>query len=301
MRSKLSFQQDKRLTTVLFLVIPLTLFLVFFLYPLCYIIYLSFHEWNGLSPTMTPVGLKNYTFLLRNSEFLAAVKNNVKWLVFYIIIPPGLGLSLALLVDRGIRKGKSIFETIYFLPSTITLIAVAAIWKWMYAPGYGLLNEIFREIGLEGLTQNWLGNPDIATYSMMISVAWFGLGTPFLIYLAGLKAVPESLIEAAKIDGASFPKVLRFILLPMLAPSTAVVVALSALGAIKIFDLVYALTAEMPAYYSNVLAVLMYQVSFYRYHLGQGAAISVILFLLAVAIVSPYLAYTMRKIEGIRQ
>jgi len=273
MKFSLSFRQEKTFSTVLFLTIPLLLFTVFFLYPIGYTLYLSFHEWNGISPTMDPVGFRNYFAIAKSPHFRTALLNNGKWFIFYLLLPPGLGLSLALLINKGV-KGGSIFETIFFLPNTMTLIAVAYIWRWLYTPGYGLFNEVLKGIGLPGWTQNWIGNPQI---------------------------VPQALIDAAKIDGASSLKSFRYIIWPMLAPSTVIVIAFSAIGAIKIFDLIYSLTRGGPAYYTSVLAVFMYEVSFSRFQMGRGAVVGVIMFLLAALIIGPYLIYSMRKVEDIRQ
>jgi len=300
MKFSLGFRQEKNLVTVLFLAVPLVLFAVFFFYPIGYTLYLSFHEWNGISPTMNPVGFKNYYNIAKSPHFRTALLNNGKWFIFYLLLPPGLGLSLALLINKGV-KGESIFETIFFLPNAITLIAVACIWRWLYTPGYGLFNEVLRGIGLPGWTQNWLGNPQIATYSVMIAVLWAEVGVFFIIYLAGLRNVPQDLIDAAKIDGASSFKAFRYIIWPMLAPSTTIVVAFSSIGAIKIFDLIYALTRGGPAYFTSVLALFMYEVSFNRFQMGRGAAVGVILFLLAAVVIGPYLIYSIRKVEAVRQ
>jgi len=300
MKFGLGFRQEKSLATMLFLAVPLSLFAVFFLYPIGYTLYLSFHEWNGISPTMNPVGFKNYLNIAKSPHFRTALLNNGKWFIFYLLFPPGLGLLLALLINKGVKKG-GIFETIFFLPNAITLIAVACIWRWLYTPGYGVFNEILRRVGLPGWTQNWLGNPQIATYSVMIAVLWAEVGVFFIIYLAGLRNIPQALIDAAKLDGASSFKIFKYITWPMLAPSTVIVVAFSVIGAIKIFDLIYALTRGGPAYFTSVLAVFMYEVSFNRFQMGQGAAVGVILFLLAAAVIGPYLIYSTRKVEAVRQ
>jgi raffinose/stachyose/melibiose transport system permease protein len=297
---KFSFQQDKKIAVVIFLTLPVLLFLIFYIYPLIYTVFLSFHEWDGLSISMTPVGFDNYKDIFKSSEFLISIQNNAKWLVFYVIIPPGIGLILALFTNR-IRKGTGILEAIYYLPSAITPIAVGAIWKWIYDPGYGLFNTLLSKIGFGEYTQNWLGDPGNAIYSMMLAATWIGIGVPFILYLAGLKTVPKDLIEAARIDGAGFFRRFYSVIWPMLAPSTVIVIAFSALGAIRLFDLIYALAGVRPSYFNNVLAVYMYKISFNVFKLGQGAAIAVILFLIAALILSPYLIYSNKKTEEIRQ
>ncbi len=291
--------KEQNLATVVFLSIPIILFLVFYIFPIAFTIYLSFHKWDGLMPKMLPVGFKNYVSIFKSSHFRVAFSNNAKWLLFYILIPPAIGLGLALLVNTGV-KGDGIFSTIFFLPNAISAIAVASVWRWLYTPGHGLFNEILRSIKPE-FVQNWLGNPKLSTYSVMAAATWMGVGFCYVIYRAGLKSIPPSLIEAANIDGASFGQSFRYIIWPCLAPSTVVVVAISALWGILIFDLVFALTGGKPAYYSSVLALFMYEASFNYFQMGKGAAIAIVLFLLAALIISPYLFYSMRKIENVRK
>ena len=147
MKRSLSFQQDQKLTAVLYLAVPLILFCVFFVYPLGHTIYLSFFKWNGLTPAMERVGFGNYLAVMKSQEFIRAFANNARWLVYFIIVPPALGLGLALLVDR-LKRGQGFFQTIFYLPYVITPIAVGAIWKWISIPATASLTAC---LGLRGL------------------------------------------------------------------------------------------------------------------------------------------------------
>jgi len=300
MHRSLSYEQDQRLTAALYLAIPLVVFFVFFVYPVGYTVYLSFFKWNGLTPTMQPVGVANYLAVTRSQEFIRAFLNNAQWLVYFIIVPPGLGLVLALLVDR-LNHGQGVFQTVFYLPYIITPIAVGAIWKWIFDPGSGLLNETLNALGLGMLAQNWLGQPRIAIFSMMMSASWVMTGLPFVLYLAGLRTVPSYLLEAAQIDGASGWQRFRFVLLPMLSPTTTVVEAFSIMGAIRLFDLVYALTNGEPNIYVNVLAPFMVKTSFQVFKMGEGAAIAVILLIVTAVILCPYLIVSTRRSEQVSQ
>jgi ABC-type sugar transport system permease subunit len=300
MKRNLSFQQDQKLTAVLYLAVPLVLFCVFFVYPLCHTIYLSFFKWNGLAPAMERVGFGNYLAVMKSQEFIRAFANNARWLIYFIIVPPALGLGLAILVDR-LKKGQGIFQTIFYLPYVITPIAVGAIWKWVFDPGNGLLNSALRVAGLGALAQNWLGQPQLAIFSMMLAASWVMIGLPFVLYLAGLKTVPRSLIEAAQIDGAGALARFRCVIFPMLSPTTIVVEAFSILGAIRLFDLVYALTNGEPNIYVNVLAPFMIKTSFQVFKMGEGAAIAVILLVVTAAILCPYLIIATKRAERVKQ
>jgi ABC-type sugar transport system permease subunit len=300
MKRNLSFQQDQKLTAALYLAVPLVLFCMFFLYPLGYTIYLSFFKWNGLAPTMAGVGFGNYIAVMKSQEFVRAFANNARWLLYFIIVPPALGLGLALLVGR-MKHGQGVLQTIFYLPYVITPIAVGAIWKWIFDPGSGLLNIALRAVGLGVLAQNWLGQPSIAIYSMMLAASWVMIGLPFVLYLAGLKTVPRYLVEAAEIDGASAFMRFRYVIFPILSPTTIVVEAFSILGAIRLFDLVYALTNGEPNIYVNVLAPSMIKTSFQVFKMGEGAAIAVILLVVTAAILCPYLAIATKRAERVKQ
>ncbi len=145
-------------THLAFLALPVVLFVTFYIYPIISSIHLSLHSWDGFSPAMRWVGLQNYATLLSQPRFINAVFNNITWVVFMLVVPTGIGLLLASLLDRGMR-GESIFRIIFFLPFTIPAVAVAAIWRWMYEPSNGLLTTVLNLIGLGGLSQNWLGIP----------------------------------------------------------------------------------------------------------------------------------------------
>lgn len=291
---------ERKVTFSLFLFIPVFLFLVFFIYPVCRSIVLSLHSWDGISPSMTFVGLRNYARLLESGRFLHSLANNAKWLVFSLLVPTSLGLILALMIDQKI-KGEAIFKTIFFLPYTITPVAVGAVWRWLYEPSNGLINRILILAGLEHSTQVWLGDPAIATYSIMFASLWWTTGFSFVLYLSGLRNIPVEVIEAARIDGTSFSKLFFYVMFPMLLPSTIVVLAMSGISAMRVFDIIYALTGGGPAYATDVLATQMYDVAFNRFEMGVGSALAVILLLLSVLIILPYVYYSSQRLEGIRQ
>ena len=297
---KLNLHQQINAAAILFLFIPVLLFAIFFISPIIYTLYLSFHEWNGLSVDMKPVGFENYLNLAKDKYFVTALVNNAKWLVFYVTIPPALALIFALIVHEKV-KGRNLFEIVFFIPTAFTLVAVSSIFRWLYNPGFGVLNSILKTLGFQVLSQNWLGNPKIATYSIMVAALWSGTGVPFLIYLAGLQYCPKELIDAAKIDGASYWQRFRYVMWPMLAPSTIIVFAMSTVSAVRVFDLIYSMSTRGTEFFTAVLSVYMYERSFHAFQMGQGAAGAVLLFLLAGFIISPYLIYSRRNLEKIEQ
>lgn len=278
-----------------FLALPVVLFVTFYIYPIISSIHLSLHSWDGFSPAMRWVGLQNYATLLSQPRFINAVFNNITWVVFMLVVPTGIGLLLASLLDRGMR-GESIFRIIFFLPFTIPAVAVAAIWRWMYEPSNGLLTTVLNLIGLGGLSQNWLGDPNVVNFSLMGAVAWWTTGFAFLVFFAGLRNIPTECIEAARIEGATPWQTFWKVSFPLLWPSTIIVLGMSAIDAMRLFDVVWAMTKGGPAYSSEVLATQMYDLAFGRFSMGQASAVAVYLLIIAAVVIMPYIYYMSNRV-----
>jgi len=283
-------------TYAIFLSLPITLFLVFYLYPIVSTFNLSLHSWDGFSPSMRYVGLQNYIALFHQQRFYDALINNISWLAFLMIGPTGLGLLLAALLDRGLR-GEAAFRIVFFLPFTIPAVAVAAIWRWMYEPTNGLLTTVLRSVGLGDLAQNWLGDPSVVNFALMGSMMWWTTGFAFLVFFAGLRNTPVECIEAARIEGATPWQVFWKVSFPLLWPSTIVVLGMAAVDAMRLFDIVWAMTNGGPAYASEVLATQMYDTAFGRFEMGRAAAISVYLLLIAGVLIMPYIYQLAKRVQ----
>ncbi|WP_338608617.1 sugar ABC transporter permease [Pelagibacterium nitratireducens] len=282
-------------THLAFLALPVVLFVTFYIYPIVSSIHLSLHSWDGFSPAMRWVGLQNYATLLGQPRFINAVFNNITWVVFMLVVPTGIGLLLAALLDRGMR-GEGVFRIIFFLPFTIPAVAVAAIWRWMYEPSNGLLTTVLNLIGLGGLSQNWLGDPNIVNFSLMGAVAWWTTGFAFLVFFAGLRNIPTECIEASRIEGATPWQTFWKVSFPLLWPSTIIVLGMSAIDAMRLFDVVWAMTKGGPAYSSEVLATQMYDLAFGRFAMGQASAVAVYLLIIAAVIIMPYIYYMSNRV-----
>jgi len=283
-------------THLAFLVLPTLLFVVFYVYPVLSSVWLSLHDWDGFAPRMKFLGLTNYTVLLGQPRFLHAVLNNVLWVAFMLLVPTGIGLLLAAILDRGIR-GEQAFRIIFFLPFTIPAVAVAAIWRWMYEPDNGLVTSALKLVGLGGLAQNWLGDPSVVNLSLMGAVAWWTTGFAFLVFFAGLRNIPAECIEAARIEGASPWQVFWKVSFPLLWPSTIIVLGMAAIDAMRLFDVVWSMTKGGPAYASEVLATQMYDLAFGRFDMGRASAVAVCLFVIAAIIIMPYIVYMSRRVQ----
>jgi ABC-type sugar transport system permease subunit len=272
---------------ILFSIIPLTAYLIIVIIPLLSSFFFSFTNWNGFNPAYKMIGLDNFVKAFQDELFIGAFKNTVIWMVMAIILPVVIGLALALLLQEGI-KGANVYKSIFYLPICLSLAVIGQVWIWIYQPDWGLINTVLRAVGLNQLTIAWLANPKTALGAVIIAWSWQQVGLAMVIFLAGLTAVPTELTEAAEIDGASYFKMLRYVVIPLLSPATIVVVALSIINSLKSFDVVYMMTQGGPFHSTDTLAMYMYLQSFKSYFMGYGSAIAVVLFLMALVIITIY-------------
>ncbi|NQS88371.1 sugar ABC transporter permease [Patescibacteria group bacterium] len=278
----------KKLTPYLFLLPPLLLYIIWIIGPTIYSFYLSFTNWNGISLDMDFIGLKNYKKLFVDPVFHICLVNNLKWIGIFLTLPVIIGLVLAIFLNSNIKRSQ-IFKTIFYLPMAISLVAINLMWSWIYNPAYGILNVTLRNIGLGFLAQGWLSNPDLVLYSIIVAASWPQTGYILILFTAGLNNIPPNLIDAAKVDGASFWEIFKNIILPLLKPTTVIVIIVTVIGSLRVFDIVYTMTRGGPFNSSNVLANFMYIESFSNYRMGYGAAIAVILFLISFIFIIIYL------------
>ena len=172
---------------------------------------------------------------------------------------------------------------------------VGLIWTWIYHPDLGLLNQMLNASGLEELTRNWLADPQIALYPVIIAATWSAVGLPMLLYLAGLQTIPEELHEVAKIDGAGPIRRFVHVTFPLLRETTLIVLAITAINALKAYDIVYAMTNGGPANKTQLLSTWMYFLTYNYNQVGLGTAIAVVLFSLTLIFAIPYIRFMTRK------
>jgi raffinose/stachyose/melibiose transport system permease protein len=251
--------------------------------------YLSFFKWDGVAPTKQFVGLQNYFTLLFNDKvFWTALLNNAIWLVAALLIPTSIGLGLAILLNKGFR-GSSIYRSVFYFPAILSLAVVGLIWNWIYLPDIGLINQLLGGLGLPGLQHNWLSDPKFALYAVMVAAAWNAAGLPMLLFLAGLQTINPEILEAAQVDGAGPVRRFFSITFPLLRETTLIVLAITAINSLKVYDIIYAMTYGGPANSTQVLSTWMYFLTYNYNSVGQGTAIAVILFLLTLIFAIPYI------------
>jgi raffinose/stachyose/melibiose transport system permease protein len=279
----------------LFLAPAVLIYSVIVIYPMLYSAYLSLFRWDGISPTKVFVGLENYVILFtQNDVFWIALKNNAIWLVAALLLPTSIGLGLALLLNTRFR-GSHIFRSIFYFPAVLSLAVVGLIWTWIYQPDLGLLNQMLLALGLKALTRNWLSDPQIAIYPVILAATWNAVGLPMLLYLAGLQTIPEELHEAAKVEGAGPIRRFLYVTFPLLRETTLIVLAITAINALKAYDIVYAMTNGGPANKTQLLSTWMYFLTYNYNQVGLGTAIAVVLFLLTMIFAIPYIRFMTRK------
>ena len=269
------------------------LFCLFYLWPFVNGFWLSLHNWDGFSDP-TWAGLSNYQRLLHDRIFLGALRNNLIFVVAVVILKNVLGLGLALLLNRAL-VGRAFFRAAAFIPVTMSFVAVGLLWSWIYNPVFGLLNGALDLFGLGGLKQSWLGDADIALYSIIVVDVWKWLGFHAVIYLAGLQTIPSELYESAKMDGAGPLQRFRHVTVPMMMPIVFINTILGLSGAfVRNFDIVYVLTKGGPNHATEVVLTYMMSKAFQDGAMSYAAAIGYVLFLI-VGLASVGLLVLMRR------
>lgn len=279
----------------LFLMPALFIYMTVIFFPTLYTLFLSFFNWNGVSSDRQFVGFQNYTNLMfHDSIFPTALKNNLIWTIGSLTLIVGMGLMLALLLNEKI-KGRILFRSIFYFPYVLSGVIIATIWTWMYNPSHGFFNKMLEYVGLESWTHAWLADPDIALFAVFIAGIWHGLGQPMVLFLAGLQTIPQDPYEAAIIDGAKPYQKFFYITLPLLKETFVIVIAITMIASLKVYDIIYAMTGGGPAESTQVLASYMYFQTFRFANVGIGSAISMFLVIISMIIIIPYVYYTNKK------
>jgi len=233
--------------------------------------------------------------MFNNRIFFIALKNNMIFLVLTVIFQNGFGFLMALLLNRKIA-GRNIYRSIIFFPCIMAPVIVGYIFVVLLNFSYGVINNFFRGIGLNALVVDWIGKPSLAIFTIIFTNIWQWTGFAVVLYLAGLQNIPEELYEAAKIDGASYFQRTIKITFPMLTSTHFSLLILTSIGAIKSFDLVYAITMGGPAHASEVLSTHIYLENFVLNHTGYATTVSIAMFLLALIIS----IFQLRLYKGVR-
>lgn len=267
-------------TAYLFLLPAAILFSVFVAYPIIYNLQASMMHWDGVNQGM-PAGLSNYASLFSDRIFHKTLVDTGLWIVLTIIPQSTIGFLLALALNSKI-PGRTVYRVLFFIPVVISPIVIGIVWQRILDPYRGITSSLSHILGIEALNQSWLGQPSTAIYTVIFINVWQWSGYSMLFYLAGLQQIDQSILEAARIDGASYWRTVRSVIFPMLKPTHLSLVLLSVIGSLKTFELVYATTQGGPNHASEMIPTYTFQLAFRLQNVGYAATVSVILLILAI-------------------
>lgn len=269
-----------------FLLPSVVLYAVFFVYPTLKALYVSLHDWSGFARDMKFVGLANFRELFVTDVFWIALGNNAIILFVGGALVFFFGLLFAAILSNKKVRGRKFFRGLFFFPNLISPVAVAVLWAFIYNERFGLLNSFLRAIGLEQLTRTWLGSWPLAMFSVIIVLLWMYMGYYMMLLLSGIDKIPYSYYEAAKVEGASEPQIFFKITLPLIRDVLVIALNLWAIGALKSFELIWAMTQGGPGNATQVISTYMYGMAFGEraaiFRMGYGTAIAVVLLLLVM-------------------
>ena len=247
---------------------------VFLLVPIGIAFAGSFHEWNPLSGIYRFNGIENYVSVFTSALFGKSMLNTLIFSVVVIFFRVGLGLAIAIAIYSSLIKHKSFFRAIYYMPVVTPMVAVAFVWKFLYNPQIGAINQIL------GLDINWLMNPKTALLAIMIMTIWKDFGYAVVMFMAGLYSLPSDAMEAARVDGASSWQTFKYLTLPLLKPMTLFVVITSIISYIQAYVQVLILTEGGPGTATYLSSYIIYNEAFVKYNFGYASAMSFVLFVI---------------------
>jgi raffinose/stachyose/melibiose transport system permease protein len=246
-------------------------------------VYYAFTDWDGLDPDFSYIGLGNFSEMLRDPAAGDAIWHTLLIAVSITVVQNAFGLLLALGVNAAI-KSRNVLRVFLFAPAVVTPIVVAYLWRNLLGPD-GAVNSLLGAVGLASWQQDWLGDPQLALWSVVAVIVWQFAGYSMVIFLAGMQSIPHQIYEAAAIDGSGPVRRFWSITRPLLAPAFTINLMLSIIGGIKLFDQVYALTGGGPGHATDTISTLIYKDAFTLGEFGYSIALAVVLTII-VAVVS---------------
>lgn len=286
---------SQRLEILLLAGPAVVMFLTFVILPVFLAAYYGFFKWKGFGPPKDFVGLDNYRIILTDPLFLGALQHNAFIVVASLVMQGPAAIAFALLLNQNIR-GRSLIRVLIFVPYVVSEVIVGVGWGLMLQYN-GAINDFLGKVGLDAFKVDWIANPDIAIWTLMVIISWKYLGFAVILMLAGMQGIPQELYEAAAIDGASFWKIQRWITLPLLAPTLRVWAFLSIIGSLQLFDLVYIIWGQYVSATAGTSTMATYMVREGRLagNYGYGNAVAVVIFLISLVIALLYQRFVLRR------
>ena len=278
--------KQKQIAPWLFLAPGIFMFMIYVIIPIFQSLAISLYQWDGIGD-MTFIGLDNYRELLEDEFFYISLRNNVYWLVLFMLAPP-IGLGLAIFLNQNVF-GIRLYKSLFFFPFVISQVVVGLVFTWFYDPSNGLMNVVLGWFGIEPIAV--LADENYVNFGIIAAALWPQVAYCMILYLTGLNNIQPEQIEAARVDNASGWKMLWNVLLPQLRPATFIAVVVTVVGALRSFDFISIMTHGGPYGSSRVLAFYMYEqaLSEYGFRMGYGTAIATVLFLIMMVYISIFL------------
>lgn len=278
------------------LVVPtLIVYSVFIILPIGIAVWYSFTKYSGIGKA-TFVGLENYVRLLKDKVFWVSLKNTMIIFVLAFVLLLTISFLIALLLNNKL-KGTDFAKALIFSPAIIAPIIVGIIWVYILDPNVGIINSILDALHLDFLKQKWIGGETLSPYSIAFIYFWQQLGYLVTIFIAGLKMIPEEVLEAVKIDGASTMQKIRYVIIPMMRSTISTVAVLIITGVFKIFEIVQQTTGGGPNHLSETLVTYSYSTTFTSGNYGYGMSLATVTFVLSLIITGIY-SFLTREREG---
>ncbi len=288
--------RDKDRFLNVLLISPSILAVLIFIYVfIAWSVRVSLSKWKGLSADYAWNGLNNYFDLFADPRFQIDIRNTLVFTGVFVLGSILLGFILAVMLDQGL-KGEAFFRSLFLFPMAISYIVTGVVWRWLMNPASGTrtsgLNLLFNNLGLDFLANPWHTTPTWGIAAIALAAIWQMSGYTMALYLAGLRAIPEELKEAARIDGATELQIYRNIMLPLLAPVTLSALIILGHMSLKVFDLIVAIAGkQLPL---DVPAIYMWQITFDGLFYGRGAAVGILLLISIAVLIIPYIRYTLK-------
>jgi raffinose/stachyose/melibiose transport system permease protein len=273
----------------------LLVFVAFVILPVALAAYYGFFSWSGYGAAVDFVGLRNYITILTDPDFHEALSHNGFIVIMSLVLQGPLALGVALLLNRKLRF-QSLIRVLIFVPYVISEVVVGLGWSLMLQSN-GALNGLLEKVGLGALKTDWLSDPRIAIWTLLVIITWKYVGFAVILFLAGLQGIPDEITEAARIDGASYWQVQRYIVLPLMGPTVRIWAFLSVIGSLQLFDLVWIIWGQYVASTAGTSTMATYMVANGRNagSYGYGSAVAVVIFLISLVVALIYQRFVLRR------
>lgn len=282
-RKPLKLETQRKILGYFFLLPIVALLTVFMFYPIVKSVVMSFTNWSGMTDDWEWVGLNNYIRIFTNMpEYWRAMKVNVIYALIATAVQLTLGFLLAVLVINMRPRWQSFYKIALYLPVIIPAAAISVMWRYIYTPEYGLINQFLRAIGLEEFCRAWTADPDTALGAVIVTNTWRYAGFTMVLYYVAMLDIPKDVLESAQIDGANRWHLIRYFYLPLTRGTTEINLILTITGCLRAFDIFYLLTSGGPGTSTKVVSMWIMETAFQSYKYGRALAMSIVLFVIVV-------------------